>query len=233
MELKAVVFDMDGVLCATDEIHFQSWKLMADANGIPFTRKDNEKLRGLSRPNSLALILQGRSFSEEQKKELMEQKDRYFQAFILEMTPATLSAGVAGLLQELHRAGVKTGVASASRNVKPILKQLGIEGYIQAYCDGNSVSQSKPAPEVYLRTASALETHPRACLAVEDSEAGIQAALAAGMCVVGLGPAERVSKAHAVFEDLSGVRLKDLQQIFEKWSGGTEHQQSYRSLFLP
>ena len=230
MELKAVIFDMDGVLCATEESHFQAWKRMADAYGIPFSREENEKLRGLNRASSLEYILRGRSYSEAEKRAMMAQKDDCFQSFIRELSPEALSAGVAQLLDELRRAGMKIGVASASRNVKVILRQLGIDGYIQAYCDGNSVKQSKPAPDVFSCTASALETAPNACLALEDSEAGIMAALAAGMCVVGLGPVERVKKAHAVFENLSGVRLKDLQQIFEKWRCESEQQGSYRSL---
>jgi kojibiose phosphorylase len=217
MELEAVIFDMDGVLCATEESHFQSWKHMTDAYGIPFSREENEKLRGLSRASSLEWILRGRSFSEAEKQAMMDQKDCFFQSLIREISPAALPEGVARLLQELQRAEVKIGVASASRNVKVILGRLGIDRYIQASCDGISVSLSKPAPDVYCCTARALDTPPGACLAVEDSEAGIRAALAAGMCAVGLGPVERVNGAHAVFEDLSGVRLKDLQQIFEKW----------------
>jgi beta-phosphoglucomutase len=231
MEFEAVIFDMDGVLCATDESHFQSWKYMAESYGIPFTREENEKLRGLSRSSSLEWILKGRSISEAQKQEMMDQKDTFFQDLVSQMSPAMLSAGVGDLLRELRSAGVKVGVASASRNVKVILRQLRIEAFFQAYCDGNSVSRSKPSPDVYLCAAKALNSLPNTCLAIEDSQAGIQAALAAGMCVVGLGPLERVKKAHAVFEDLSGVRLKDLTEVFEKWCA--EKHESYRCLSLP
>lgn len=235
MSLRAVIFDMDGVLCLTDEYHYLSWKRMTDGFGIPFNRQDNEKLRGLTRRKSLEVILGAQDVPEEQMLEMMAQKDRHFQDLIQQMTPAALSAGVGSLLKELREAGIKIGVASASRNVQVVLKQLGIDRSIDAFSDSNIVKRSKPAPDSFLRTAQMLGVSPSDSLAVEDSEAGIEAALTAGMCVIGLGPYERVKKAHAVFEDLSGVRLKDLQRIYRIWRDNSTSQSGnrYRFLSLP
>jgi kojibiose phosphorylase len=217
MRLMAVIFDMDGVLTDTVESHFRSWQQVCAQYCVPFTRRDNEKLLGLTRRASLEAILDGRSFPEEQIQEMLRLKNRYFLELIEGMTPRNLLPGVEELLVELGAAGTRIGVASASRNVRVVLRKLGIAHYMQALNDGTSPARSKPAPDAFLSTAHALKVEPTACLAIEDSRAGVQAALLAGMCAVGIGPQDRVGQAQKVFPCLLGVHLADLERIYEKW----------------
>lgn len=216
MDPQAVIFDLDGVLTATDEYHYRSWKKAIERYGIRFTRSENEKLRGLPRRRSLEVLLGGRQLPEEEMGALLRLKNSYYLELVGEMSPADLLPGVAELLQELKESGVRMAVASASRNVQAVLKKLGIKGYFTAIADGNSVRLSKPSPEVFLKAAQALDLLPYQCITVEDSEAGIQAALAAGMWVVGLGPRQRVGRAHAVFANLAEVRWQDLREIYAR-----------------
>jgi beta-phosphoglucomutase len=218
MVLEAVIFDMDGVLCETDEHHYQSWKSVCDEFDVPFSRELNDRLRGLTRRRSLQVILKNRQLSQEDKDEFLRRKNRYFLQSVENMGPRDLSAGVARLLQEIRLAGIKIGVASASRNVTPVLDRLGIDGFFDAVSDGNLVERSKPAPDVFLRTAAALNVEASRCLVIEDSQAGIQAAIAARMAVIGIGPADRVGAADAVLENLSKVHLGDLKAVYSACS---------------
>jgi beta-phosphoglucomutase len=217
MPLKAVIFDMDGVLCATDDYHFHSWEEAISEYGIPFTRQDNHKLRGLTRRRSLETLLNGRRLSEKQFNEILKQKNQVFLEMVKEMGEKDLLPGVKRLLDELLENKLSIGVASASRNTGPVLKQLGIDAYMDAVCDGNTIRRSKPAPDVFLETAGALNILPSECLVLEDSQAGVQAARAAGICVVGLGPEARLQDAAAVFPSLEGVSLDLLKKIHSAW----------------
>jgi beta-phosphoglucomutase len=215
--LKAVIFDMDGVLCATDEYHFHSWKEVVSSYGIPFTRQDNHKLLGLTRSRSLETLLNGRRLSEKQFNEILKQKNQVFLEMVKEMGEKDLLPGVKKLLDELVENNLRIGVASASRNTGPVLNQLGIDTYMDAVCDGNTIQRSKPAPDVFIETARALHVPTSQCLVLEDSQAGIQAARAAGICVVGLGPEMRLHGAPAIFPSLEGVSLDLLQKIHSVW----------------
>ncbi|HEY5574299.1 MAG TPA: beta-phosphoglucomutase [Anaerolineales bacterium] len=226
MALKAVIFDMDGVLTATVEYHYLSWKKVSNEFGLPFTWNDNEKLRGLTRKESLEVLLAGRSIPEEQKDEMLKMKNAYFLESLNNIGPGDILSGVPELLQELRQAGMRIGVASSSRNVRPVLNHLGIAGFIDAMGDGTSVSRPKPEPDIFFYTASSLRVKPRQCLVVEDSEAGVKAGLAAGMCVVGVGPVARLRAAHALFPDLGNVKLIDLLEVYHSWR--LEH-----TLFFP
>lgn len=218
MSLHAVIFDMDGVLCATDEYHYQSWKEVVSEYGIPFTRQDNQKLLGLTRRRSLETLLNGRRLTDHHKNDILRRKNEVFLEMVKRMDAKDLLPGVKELLVELAASGLRMGVASASRNSRPVLAQLGIDTFMNAVCDGNTVLQSKPAPDVFLETAGALEVPPAECMVVEDSQAGVLAARAAGICVIGLGPESRVRGAAAVFPSLEGVSLNILRQIHSTWS---------------
>ncbi|MDJ0706088.1 MAG: beta-phosphoglucomutase [Leptolyngbyaceae cyanobacterium MO_188.B28] len=209
-ELKGVIFDLDGVLTDTAEFHYQAWQQLADETGLPFDREANEALRGLSRRESLMRILGDRTFSEEAIQSMMDKKNGYYVALIQNITAAELLPGSVALLDELRQAGIKAAIGSGSKNARTIIDKLGIGDRIDAISDGYSVSNSKPAPDVFLHAAGLLGLEPSQCAVVEDAGAGVEAALAAGMWAIGLGPAERVGAAHVVLPSLDGITLTDL-----------------------
>ncbi|MBE3067414.1 MAG: beta-phosphoglucomutase, partial [Chloroflexi bacterium] len=186
--IKAFIFDLDGVLVDTAEYHYRGWKRLADEEGLPFDRKENEALRGISRRESLLLILKGRTLPEEKIQEMMQRKNRYYLEFIRDVTPADMLPGASELLQEIHAAGLKSAVGSASKNASQVVQQLGIASLLDAVSDGYSVVNPKPAPDLFLHAAAQLGVPPAECVVVEDAAAGIQAAQAGGFPSVGLGP---------------------------------------------
>ncbi len=220
--MKAVIFDMDGVLVDTVEYHYLSWKKITSELGIPFSREDNDQLRGLSRRSSFKRLVGDLQISEEEMAEWLVRKNEYFMDYIRDLDSLELLPGVYDLFQELNLAGIPIGVSSSSENTKLILKKLGIREFINAVGDKNNVQYAKPHPEVFLFTAAQLNVEPSGCVVIEDGEAGVEAGQAAGMCVVGLGPESRVGEAQAVFPDLSAVTLNSLQEVYEAWR--REHQ---------
>jgi beta-phosphoglucomutase len=208
--IKGFIFDLDGVITDTAEYHYRAWKRLADEEGLPFDRQANEALRGISRRESLELILQGRSYPEEQIREMMERKNNYYLELIREITPEDLLPGAKELLIEMRQAGIMTALGSASKNAADVISRLGIADLFDAISDGNSVTRQKPAPDLFLHAANQLGLEPNECVVVEDAEAGIVAARAGGFKSVGLGPPSRVGAADLVLESLAGVHLSDL-----------------------
>lgn len=208
--LKAFIFDLDGVITDTAEYHYRGWKRLADEEGLPFTREDNEHLRGVSRRDSLMLILKGRVYPETKIQEMMTRKNNYYLEFIQEIAPRDLLPGARELLEELRAAGYKVALGSASKNARDVLERLGIIHLFDAIADGYSVERQKPAPDLFWFAAKELNLQPAECVVVEDAAAGIEAARTGGFRSVGLGPAERVGAAEAIFPSLSGVHLADL-----------------------
>lgn len=210
MPIRALIFDLDGVITDTAEYHYRAWKRLADEEGLPFTREDNEHLRGVSRRESLMLILKGRAYPEEQVQAMMTRKNNYYLDFIREISPRDLLPGSKALLDEIRAAGLKVALGSASKNASEVLDRLGIRPLFDAISDGYSVERQKPAPDLFLHAAAQLHLPPGECVVVEDAAAGIEAAIAGGFRTVGLGPHERVGAADAVFPSLAGVRLAQL-----------------------
>ncbi len=210
--IEGIIFDLDGVITDTSEFHYLAWKKLADEQGIPFDREANEGLRGIPRRESLMAILQGRSATEEQIQDMMERKNKYYIELMQSITPKDLLPGAGELLEELQAAGIKIALGSSSKNARTVIERLGIADKFVAIADGYSVEKSKPAPDLFLFAAEKLGVSPQNCIVVEDAAAGIEAGLAADMKVVGLGPNERVGKAHIVLPSLEGVTWKDLQQ---------------------
>lgn len=210
MTVKAFIFDLDGVITDTAEYHYRAWKRLADEEGLPFTREDNEHLRGVSRRESLLLILKGRVVPEEKIQAMMRRKNGYYRDFLKEISPRDLLPGARELLEEIRRAGLKTALGSASKNAGEVLDRLGIRALFDAISDGNSVERQKPAPDLFLHAAAQLGLAPGECVVVEDAAAGIDAAKAGGFHSIGLGPRDRVGHAGAVFASLDNVHLADM-----------------------
>lgn len=208
--IGAVLFDLDGVLANTAEYHYRAWKRLADEEGLRFTRSDNERLRGVSRRESLRRLLSGQPVSEAKAQEMMDRKNSYYREFIRGISTDDLLPGVQELLRECRQQGLKIAVVSASRNAQEVVERLDLMKHIDALADGHSVVHHKPAPDLFLHAAHLLNTPQENCLVVEDASAGIDAARAAGAWTVGIGPIRRVGRADAIFPDLSKVRLADI-----------------------
>ncbi len=196
-KIKALIFDLDGVITDTAEYHYRAWKRLADEEGIPFTRADNEFLRGVSRRESLLLLLKGRPYSEVQMQEMMDRKNRYYQDMLTQITPDDLLPGVLDLFDRLEAAHIQSALASASRNAAMVLERLGIADRLAVVADGHSVTRPKPQPDLFRFAAARLGCLPGKSLVVEDAAAGIDAALRAGMPCLALGPAERFALIEA------------------------------------
>ncbi len=215
-ESIAVIFDLDGVLTDTAEYHYLAWRRLAEEEGLSFSREDNEKLRGVSRKASLELILKGSSRSEEEMLEMMDRKNSYYRSFIKTMDSGDLLPGALEILEHLRRLGVMLGLASASKNARDVVGRLNLEDYFEIIADGNSVEKAKPAPDLFLFVANKLNVAPACAVVVEDAEAGIEAALAAKMAAVGIGPQERVGKADLTYGSVSEIDVSDLLSLLPK-----------------
>lgn len=190
-KIKAVIFDLDGVICSTDEYHYEAWKSIADSIGVLFDRTVNNRLRGISRMNSLEIILEQYpgQFSQAEKEALAEQKNELYKSLLMQMSRKDLSADTKAILETLRKAGYLLAIGSSSKNTPLILRQIGLEGFFDAVADGNQITHSKPAPEVFLLAAQLLGVKPEECLVVEDAVAGAQAAHAGNMLAACVGDA--------------------------------------------
>lgn len=192
MKYKAVIFDLDGVICHTDRYHYLAWKQLADKIGVYFDEEINNRLRGVSRMASLEIILEGwkgTTFTEEEKTELAEEKNDRYKELLKEMTANDLSAEVKYTLEQLRSSGILLSIGSSSKNARFILERIGLSGFFDAISDGNNITKSKPDPEVFLMAAEYLNVEPKSCLVVEDAKAGIDAARGAGMDSAAIGDA--------------------------------------------
>jgi kojibiose phosphorylase len=218
-DIRGVIFDLDGVLTDTAEYHYRSWQRLADEEKLPFDRQANEALRGVSRRESLMHIIGNRSYTEAQIQEMMECKNHYYIESIKDVTPADLLPGSLELLDELRQVGIKTALGSASKNARTVIEKLGIANRIDVIADGYSVQNPKPAPDLFLFAANEIGLQPSQCVVIEDAAAGIEAAIAAGMWAVGLGPSTRVGEAHVVLPSLEGIKWADLQAKLARVAG--------------
>jgi beta-phosphoglucomutase len=212
---EAVVFDLDGVICHTDHYHYLGWKSVADDLGVPFDETVNNRLRGVSRMESLEIMLEpyeGEPLSDDRKLELATIKNDRYRVMLGDMSPADLDPSVRTTLDDLRARGLKLAIGSSSKNAKYILERIGLGGYFDAISDGTNISRSKPDPEVFLKAAEYLGIDPAKCVVVEDAVAGIDAGEAAGMYTVSIGDAADQGAGDAklgTFADLSKV-LTDL-----------------------
>lgn len=214
MELKAIIFDLDGVICFTDEYHYLAWKAMADSIGVPFDKEVNNRLRGVSRMASLEIILERstETFSMAEKETLAEQKNELYKELLTRITEKDLSDEVKDTLLSLRAKGLKLAIGSSSKNTPMILQRLGLEGFFDAVSDGNSISRSKPDPEVFVNAANMLGIPAENCLVVEDAVSGAEAGHRAAMKVACLGDA-----ALAGAGEYTMISFADLLDIVENW----------------
>lgn len=187
--IKAVLFDLDGVLVFTDELHFQAWREIAAKLGAVFTDEQAHRCRGLSRMDSLEIVLENAegTFSPREKEELARQKNESYRSLLNKLTPDDIPLETRNTLLELKERGIKLAVASSSRNARLILQKVGLNKMFDAIVDGNDIKSSKPDPEVFILAAKAVGEPPENCLAVDDAESGIISAKGAGTVAVGIG----------------------------------------------
>jgi beta-phosphoglucomutase len=217
MNRRAVIFDLDGVLVSTDEFHYRAWKQMASEENIPFSRSVNEKLRGISRMESLEIILKNSSkkYSPSQKADLAERKNRYYKKLLEGLSPESVLPGVLDLLDGLKQQRFQIAVGSSSKNAPYILQKTGLDRFFDAAVDGSEIRKSKPDPEVFLLAAKKLGVPPGSCVVVEDAAAGISAAKAGGMAAVGIGSASSCALADWTAKSLQETKVSDFIAIFQ------------------
>lgn len=206
---EATIFDLDGVLADSARAHFAAWKRIADELAIPFNEHANEALKGVDRMGSLRHILAlGKiSLGEDEMIALATRKNGYYLDAVAAMTPADLLPGAAALVADCKAHGMKTAVASASRNAPALLERLGIAQQFDFIADAGAVAASKPAPDIFLACTTALGVAPADAIGFEDAAAGIEAILAAGMLAVGIGDTKTLSRARIIFPDTAAVDL--------------------------
>ena len=215
--IKGFIFDLDGVITDTAELHFQAWKKLADDMGWQFDREVNEKLRGVSRMDSINIIKNHNhaEVPEERLLELTTLKNDIYVESLDQMTPNDYLPGAQELLNLLRKEGFLVALGSASRNSSKVLEQLQAKKYFDVIGDGNSVSKSKPAPDIFLFGAEQLGLKPEECIVYEDAESGVDAAKAGGFHSVGIGPEERVGHADVRFNTMKEATLFAVKSHFE------------------
>jgi beta-phosphoglucomutase len=213
--IKAVIFDLDGVIVDTAHYHFVAWKRLAEELGIKFTEKDNERLKGVSRMQSLEIILElgHKTLPEKEKEELAARKNEWFVSYINAVKPDEIYPGVKELLTKLKSQGIRVALASSSKNAATVLRLLQIEDIFDAVVDGTMIKNSKPDPEIFLLAASKVGIAPANCVVFEDAEAGVEAALAAGMKCVGIGSPEQLGKANLVIPRTGDFAIESLNTL--------------------
>jgi beta-phosphoglucomutase len=208
-EMRAAIFDLDGVIVDTAKYHYLAWKRLANECGFDFTEADNERLKGVSRTQSLEILLHigGLAPDAITKAEMAARKNEWYVEFIRHMDPAEILPGAVEYLNRIRMGGVKTALGSASKNAPLILERLGISVLFDAIVDGNKVARAKPDPEVFLRAAAELDIPPAGCVVFEDAEAGIEAAHRAGMGAVGIGRPAILKEADIVIPGLRELAI--------------------------
>lgn len=214
--MQAFLFDLDGVIVDTAHFHYQAWRRLANEKlEFDISTEFNESLKGISRVESLERILEhgGVQLDDATKHAYATLKNQWYVELVNQMTPNDILPGIQVFLTKTRKAGIKIGLGSASKNAQPILERIGILHDFDAIIDGTKVSKSKPDPEVFLKGAEALSVSPSNCIVFEDAVAGIEAAQRAGMKTVGIGQKTVLTKADAVFTDLTLVEPTELQEM--------------------
>jgi beta-phosphoglucomutase len=213
--IKACIFDLDGVIVDTAVYHYQAWKRLANSLGFDFTEHDNEQLKGVSRVRSLEIILElgGVTKTPAEQEQLATQKNEWYVEMISHMKPDEILPGAKEFVQACRDAGIKTALGSASKNSMMILDKIGMTNLFDAIIDGNKVTKAKPDPEVFLKGADELDVPPADCVVFEDAIAGVEAAKAGGMKAIGIGSPDVLKRADMVLSGLSQMTLDKLKEL--------------------
>lgn len=213
--IKACIFDLDGVIVDTAKYHFLAWKRLASELGVNLTEHDNEKLKGVSRMQSLQIILDmaKTQLSEAKKNALAERKNDWFVDYIESMKPDEVFPGVVKLITDMRRKGLKVALASSSKNAPRVIELLGIGHLFDVIVDGSMILDTKPDPEIFLLSAQKLGVKPATCVVFEDAEAGVEAAIRAGMKCVGIGSPKNLGNANKVLANTADFKLDDLNSL--------------------
>lgn len=197
MKYQAIIFDLDGVICSTDEYHYLAWKALADQLGIEFDRQINNRLRGVSRMASLEIVLEksDKTYTDAEKMQFEDIKNTLYRELLGQMSPADLTDEVKTTLDALRAKGLKLAIGSSSRNMPYILQRIGLGDYFDAISDGNNITHSKPDPEVFVKAAQMPGLDPSVCLVVEDAHAGVEAAMNGGFEAAAIGDARDDERA--------------------------------------
>ena len=208
--IEACIFDLDGVIVDTAKYHYKAWKRLAEELGFEFTEKDNERLKGVSRMTSLDILLEignkKEEYTEEEKIKLATKKNEWYREYITKMEKDEILPGVEGFLELLRQNGIKIAIGSASKNAKTILERIGLIDKFDSIVDGTKITKAKPDPQVFTKAADEMNEKYENCVVFEDSQAGIDAALAAGMKAIAVGKPENLKNAHKI---ISGFKQKD------------------------
>lgn len=214
--VRGIIFDMDGVIARTDELHYQSWKRLGDEENVPFTHQNYDDMRGLVREDSLRHFIALAPYDAKARyDDWMARKNHYFAEVMQTITPDDVLPGVVDLLDDAHAAGLRVGVGSSSRNAKPVLTKLGLIDRFSVVGDGYTVTRPKPNPDIFLWAAGGLGLKPTEALVLEDAQAGIDAARTGGFYAIGVRDAE-MDNAHAVIPSLANVSLENLLALLDQ-----------------
>lgn len=217
--MKAVIFDLDGVITDTASYHFKAWKQLAASIGIEIDEEFNEQLKGISRLESLErILLKGdklEHYSPEDVHRLAEQKNEEYKELINGLTSADILPGILPFLKELKENGMKIALASASKNAPFILEKLGIAQYFDTIVDPASLAKGKPAPDIFLKAAAQLSVHPQDCVGIEDAPAGVEAIYSASMVSIGIGSQEQLEKANLVLPSTKELNVEIVKKAWE------------------
>lgn len=221
MLISGFLFDLDGVIVDTAVFHYQAWRRMANQLGFDISHEFNETLKGVSRMDSLNLILThgGVSLTDDRKLELATQKNEWYLELVSQMTPADILPGVTGFFHDLKKAEIKTALGSVSKNARLILERIGMMNDFDVIIDGNKIIQGKPDPEVFLKGATELGLEPTQCVVFEDAVAGIEAAKRGEMFAVGIGSPDVLTKADLVIPSLEHITVTELLAAVERARG--------------
>ena len=218
--IKACIFDLDGVIVDSSKYHFSSWRKVLLEVGVNLTEKENEMIKGRSRKESLDIVLKKHliELSSREKRSIMGRKNDYYVTYIQSMDLSHVFDGVRDFIDMIKEEGIRTSIASASKNAKIVLKKIEMVDYFDAILDGHSVTYPKPNPEIFLRCALAMKVEPNECIVFEDSISGIDAAKKAGMYSVGIGKKDDLSNSHFVVSNIKNINWNRLKELYNEFS---------------